>query len=151
MRVLCSWGTDNFLLFTECVLKLGLEKGGDQRQLEVDNVLFEALGVPEGDTHSLAIDFSLEKLRGEGRIVATNGSRRWRRGARSLTSGKREGSAQELDEGGLAGALCANNKDAEAWLASVSEEMVVTYLNGVGSFLLRTRRGLLTLVAWVLA
>ena len=139
------------MLFTECVLKLGLEKGGDQRQLEVDNVLFEALGVPEGDTHSLAIDFSLEKLRGEGRIVATNGSRRWRRGARSLTSGKREGSAQELDEGGLAGALCANNKDAEAWLASVSEEMVVTYLNGVGSFLLRTRRGLLTLVAWVLA
>lgn len=66
MRILCSRGTDNLLLFTECVLKLGLEKGGDQRQLEVNNVLFEALGVPEGDAHSLAVDFGLEKLRGEG-------------------------------------------------------------------------------------
>ena len=62
VRVLDSRSTDNLLLLTECILKLGLEEGSDEGKLEVDNVLLEALGIPESDTNSLAIYFSLEEL-----------------------------------------------------------------------------------------
>jgi hypothetical protein len=72
---------------------------------------------------------------------------------RSLPNRERKCSAEELDEGGLATALGAEDEDAVRLLARVvsySNDRR-TYLKGVGSFLLLTRRGLLTVLTWLLA
>lgn len=64
--VLDARGTYDLLLLAKGILKLGLDERGDDGQLEVDNVLLEALRVPQGDTDTLAIDFGLEVLGSEG-------------------------------------------------------------------------------------
>ena len=58
---------------------------------------------------------------------------------------------QELDERGLAAVLCANDEDAAGLLATLPCWSGAAYLKGVGSFLRRTRRGLLTVLIWLLA
>jgi hypothetical protein len=99
------------LLLAKRVLELGLDEGGDEGQLEVDDVLLEALRVPQGDANALAIDLCFKVLGGEGRVLADGGG--WRRGrVGPLLLGQREGGAQEVNEGGLAAALGANDEDA---------------------------------------
>jgi hypothetical protein len=72
---------------------------------------------------------------------------------RPLPSRKRKCSAEELNERGLAAALGAEDEDAVRLLARVVSYCINcgTYLKGVGSFLLLTRRGLLTVLTWLLA
>jgi hypothetical protein len=70
---------------------------------------------------------------------------------RSLPSGEGKRSAEELDEGGLARALGADDEDAMLCQFNSTHVIGLTYLNGVGSFLLLTRRGLLTALTWLLA
>jgi len=106
----------NLLLLAERVLELGLEEGSDDGQLKVDNVLFETLRVPQRDTNALAIYFCLEVFGGETRFLSDCGGRRRRR-IRSLLLGEGESGAQEIDEGGLAAVLGADDEDAVTLLA----------------------------------
>ena len=141
----------DLLLLAERVLEFGLEEGGDDGQLEVNDVLLQTFRIPDCNTDPLSLYFCLKEFRSEGRVFAANGCRRRRRGVGSLPSGERKRSAEELDEGRLAGALSADDEDARKCQLNSLLSMCATYLNGVGSFLLLTRRGLLTVLIWLLA
>jgi hypothetical protein len=108
--VLDTWRTYNFLLLAKGILELGLEEGGDDGQLEINDALLEAFGVPQCNADALAIDFGFEVLGGKRRVLG-NGGRRRRRSIRPPLGGESEGSAQEVDEGRLAAAFGANDKD----------------------------------------
>lgn len=110
--ILNTWRAYDLLLLAESVFELGLEERGDDGQLEVDNVLLEALRVPERDADSLAINFGLEEFGSERRVSTTYGGSRRRGSVWALSSWERERSAEKLDERRLAAALGANDKDA---------------------------------------
>jgi hypothetical protein len=138
-------GSHDLLLFAESILKLGLEERRDVGQLKVDNVLLQALGIPQSYADPFAVDFRLEVLRREGRVLG-NCAGGWRRGIGALPSRQSERSAEEFDERGLAAAFSAEDEDAVGLLAYCLAGTALTYLKGVGSFLLLTRRGVLTVL-----
>jgi len=96
--ILNTWRAHDLLLFAESVFELGLEERGDDGQLEVDNVLLEALRVPERDADSLAINFGLKEFGSEGRVSTTYGGSRRRGSVWALSSWERERSAEKLNE-----------------------------------------------------
>lgn len=123
--------------------------------MQVDNVILQALGIPYSEADTLPINLGLE-------IVRNKSSRR-----NAVVLGyfivtlldpflgrKRKGCLEELKERGFAGVSSANDENANYCVSGPGIEScldVETYFIGVGSFLLRTRRGLLTVLIALLA
>ena len=52
--------THHFLLFGECLLKLGLDEAGHLSELQINDGFLQASRVPECQSNPLALELSLE-------------------------------------------------------------------------------------------